>query len=267
MTIVPDVHARVWPFAVGQAVYFAPMGGAYCRPVQVFPAVVTRVNGEHITIWRDDGLRRTVGVSNLVYQGYCQACRVPAVRGDGLVCPRCEQPALAEPPPDDLSSLWFPDRHDHWSCLVRESVVSGCTRREAHDTVRERSHAAWQAMLEQTGLLESWRRSGRAWSHSEGYAQNCRLDHMEKLARIGDAEGFIALYRQNGGRMPGESSDLATIEALLDLLLDRAGDGPGRVSQRLQLAPLTLERPAADSAPDGADEVTRWLDQQFRKAA
>jgi len=32
-------------------------------------------------------------------------------------------------------------------------------------------------------------------------------------------------------------------------------------------APPVFERPADDSQPDGADDLTRWLDEQFKRAA
>jgi hypothetical protein len=86
---------------------------------------------------------------------------------------------------------------------------------------------------------------------------------MQWYADLGDEESFLAYYRAHapGGRLPTERADrsISFFEALL-------GDGPCP-SRRMVLPPLDIKRIAGDSEPDGADDLTRWLDRQFGRAA
>jgi hypothetical protein len=261
---------RTWHFQPREAIYIAPYG-AYKRPVAVTPAVVTKVKGEYVTMIRADGARRTMKADNLVHRGYCEACRVPAILdGAHLVCPRCERKAVDAPPPDDIMFTLYTD--PGWQRRVRESLLTGCTLRETYGAIGKRDADAFHAMLEQHGLYAEWLFSRGPW-RSDSPLHYQMDEELERAAILGDADAFKAIYERYAERARGNrvldgflalcGEDMDRVDALLDVL---ESERLYRATGRAVSVPV-VERPADDAEPDGPDEVTSWLERQFKQAA
>lgn len=266
--------AMYYPFKPGEAVYYLPHPSGFCNQQELIPAMVLKaphtqveshIKKVYITILRADGRTTRVWGNRLAYQGYCSFCSVPAVVGcdDGqLICPQCGELATNVPPPDELTLRWYPLEHARSAQIARICAQTGCTYGEALEQHNTRSNTAFYSLLGKHGMLnEMWGRRGPWTVENQQFYWFCRV--MEWYADLGDEESFLSYYRAHGGDLPSERTErlISFFESLLD------GNGPGCASQRLQLAPLDIVRPASDSEPDGADELTAWLDQQFKHAA
>lgn len=141
---MPTYAPPVWPFQVGEAIYWWPHVG-FTGPRPFYAGVVARVGAatsRRVTVQLDDGRKRSVDASNLVYQGFCPRCEAPAVVGHRLRCPRCEQAAEAMPPPEELIRRWFHHGHVSDHLWLREVLLTGCTWEEARDHEHEREAEA-----------------------------------------------------------------------------------------------------------------------------
>lgn len=249
-------------FRAGEAVLC--LGKQHQRqPLVPIRAVIIRDNSTWIH-W-PDGHISCVSHERLAYRGYCATCAVPAVlSNDQLVCPRCHYPAIDCPPPDELVVRWFP-------CgLVKSSMAAHRAAVNPAWTWQQAQREAVAAsgiiddlcysFAEQLGL-PALKQSSRL------YNAECYLLHrMSFYAFFRDEEAYRAVYEELV-RIQQESSEISSgltiLGKLLDFILDEDDDTPGRPSQRLALPPLDLQRTTEDSEPDGADDLTRWLDDQF----
>lgn len=273
MTTLNDLPqpATHYPFQPGEAVYYLgeKLSCHATKAPPLIPAIVlegakTPGLDSRIAILGKDGRVTRLQGKNLIYQGYCAFCGVPAVLDrEALVCPRCGEAATAVPPPPELTLRWYPLGRDSHAQAVRECVLTGCGWKGGMDAWRERHWASVWALLGKHGMLSDLQAQRGPWGlhDDEGYA--FFEGQMKWYSELGDEESFLAYYQAHGGELPSARAD--RLIAFLERLTE--GDGPGRASQRLVLPPLDIERTADDSTPDGADALTDWLARQFRKAA
>jgi len=131
-------------------------------------------------------------------------------------------------------------------------LAAGCTFREA-----------WDAMMNQTGLIESYNRLDAVWFDSA--VTYYYRDKMERAAEQGDAGAFMELHREARGFLMYLRA--ASLIKLRDEIVGDGDDqGEGDFPDQPE-PPSCVIRPADDAAPDGEDDMTHWLEQQFRKAA
>ncbi|MDQ2999388.1 MAG: hypothetical protein M3R61_20330, partial [Chloroflexota bacterium] len=273
-TIIPELDlpdlpapATTYPFKPGEAVFYLQEQRAFsAEPPTLIPAIVLEPSKPgkrgRVTIWCKDEKRASVSGHNLIYQGYCAFCGVPAVLNrEALVCPRCSEPATAVPPPPELTLRWYPLGSDYHAQAVRACALNKCGWSDGLDIWRERDRRAW-SMFEKHRMLYDKQHGNGPWAlrDEDGYGYfECR---MRWYAELGDEESFLAYYTAHGGELPIERLD--RLVALFNAL--ERDDVPGP-SRRLDLPPLDIERIADDSEPDGADDLTTWLDRQFKRAA
>jgi hypothetical protein len=262
------MSARLQPpthhwFKAGEAVLYL---GTQCQRQPLVPIRAVIIRDHSTWIRWPDGHISSVDRSRLVYRGHCDVCAVPAVLDrDQLVCPLCGHSAIDCPPPDDLVVRHFPLGIAYSQMAAhRATVHPDWTWRQAYDdasAVIAAMDATADAYAGRLGLpVLKW--NVRNWEAE--FPINVR---MRFSAYIGDEAAYRAAYHELARIQQETSSALSILDTLLDFILDQADDTPGRPSQRLVLPPLDLQRTADDSEPDGADDLTRWLDQQFGRAA
>lgn len=268
--------ATRYPFRPGDAVFYLPHPGGFCNKQQLIPTIVvkaqpalvaTRKAAPRVSILRA-GAQRSSSVEgrNLAYRGFCGFCGVPAVLGrdDTLVCPRCAEPATAVPPPNELTLRWYPIGDAGGAQIARISFLTGCTWGDALHERNQRHYGAFDALAQKHGMMDEMYQRLGPWTE-EGGRFFWFSDAMHWYAELDDEESFLAYYRTHAddGLLPTErtSKFVSFFQAMLD------GDGPGGPSRRMVLPPLDIVRIADDSEPDGACEITRWLERQFGRAA
>lgn len=252
--------AERWPFQPGEAVYYEPSNHSMTRPYisELAKATVVSCRDNRISIQREDKSKvSTVDARNLSYRGYCPHCEQPAVAlpNKSLICPMCDKPALAEPLPDLLALRLFP--RDSWKTpmTVRRAFDNPTWPFwSVRDAVSELVEAAYKGMLERFQLKELRPRNEHDWvRHYNGE----RL--LEFYAVLGDEAGFQATYRDLEEYANKPSA------ALREIMQSLFGDElPAPRAVVVNLPPLP-ERIADDSEPDGADDLTRWLECQFKR--
>lgn len=262
--------ALVWPFQAGQAVYYVPSHQAFRSRPQTSPAVVLGLKGNRVNILREDGARRTVNAEFLLYRGICAACQVPAIERAGLLaCPACDQPA-SELPSDAQLVCWYPASYNTQARAARHSLTTGCTWGQAFEWRLHHDCDAFQAMLKQTGIYDSWSSiddTDRAvwreiWS---AYINNT----MTRYALLGDAEGFVATFEAVKARYAGQQAARAKaagsefVRLLASLLRDE--DNEQLPSRRLDPPQLHISLPAGDDRPDDqrGTAFDAWLERQL----
>lgn len=260
-----------WPFKAGEAVYFLPWSSHRGRPIPWVPATIVETPSEQTTkvrIRRDDRSCPTrVDADQVTYRGYCGTCLVPAVTQDGaLVCPRCGGTAIAEPPPDNLIARWFPPASWDGMLLFRRSFEHpDWSRTKARKDARATIEGAWTTALARLGLNEPTPRSSYDYGTANWNLEWGFIRHMRFYAMLRDDTALLAAYEQlkqhQATHQPAPKADL--FDLLRAVLTD--GDGPGGPSKRLDLAPLSITRPAGDDAPDGEDNsaFAVWLRAQL----
>jgi hypothetical protein len=224
--------AQCYPFQPGDAVFYLPYPAGFCNKQQLIPAIVVKAQPAPVTTHR----------------------HAPRV----IILP-CNQPATATPPPDELTLRLFPIEHAGASQIARISFMKGCTWGEALHERNERHYGAFDALTKRHGMVgEMYRREG-PWTEDDGQFHWFSAI-MHWYADLGDEESFIAYYRAHAedGLLPKERKN--QLIALFERLLGDDQPGPSR---RMVLPPLDIPRIADDSQPDGACDLTAWLDQQF----
>lgn len=236
-------HLRGFKFERGQAVLILQAPAAHKGYITTVPGVVLNAGDYFITVQTDHGPKR-VKPTILHHRGYCPLCEVAAHLDDGrLVCPRCEGDAGA-PVPDRLLPEWtWPNQYG--VCLDRTMLCHGCTQKEAFSILDRERRAQWAAMLERVGLTESYRRDRFWWADGTRDIE----ERMHSAAARGDADAFLEGVEQLK-RMACHNAAYRLVQALDEQ------DGNALPT-----------RPTADTEPDGADDLTRWLDGQFKNAA
>lgn len=246
-------------FKAGQAVFYLGQQRqkALFTPI---PAIIAKDDSSWIQ-W-PDGHVSSVGYSTLVYRGYCPHCPVPAVLDvdQQLVCPQCGTAAIDCPPPDDLIIRWFP--------MGMVWVHMTAQRAAAHPTwtwkqARQDARAALTVIDQRTySLAEQLGLPRPKWSMADD--QYPMIVRMRFYAFLGDTAAYLEAYHElaHVQRVNEERTNrrLNVVDSLLDLIL--AEDVFVKEQERRK-----AQRAAADSTPDGADELTDWLERQFRKAA
>lgn len=268
---IPDLGlaepAKSYPFKPGEAVYQLKETNVFSSTPTLIPAIVVASakpgKRARVAIWRNDEKRTYVQGDNLIYRGYCSFCGVPAVVGgeDRLICPTCGETATAVPPPPELTLRWYPLGQDSNAQAARECILTGCSWSDGWDVVRAR-HQGARKMFDKHRLSYDKQHGHGPWGRVTETGYGYFSGRMDWYAELGDEESFIAYYKAHGGELPIERANRLAehLQGLMD------GDGPG-VSRRMVLPPLDIERSADDSTPDGADDLTAWLDRQFARAA
>jgi hypothetical protein len=273
-----------WPFQVGEAVYYVN-GMRETLPPAPVPAVIVRVcerwrtyHWASVSILRSDKVRPSkVHCATLVYRGYCPRCEVPAhADGSRLFCPTCGADVRELPPPDDLVIRWFPfDDYSRSMAMHRAALDPSLTWSQAKAASDETLAATYAAALARLGITEP---ETRSTSDFDGTYDIHRINEMRYCALVGNDAGLLAAHDAILNA-PKTIDTAAMYDKLAELglmvvkcwkaLKDEEADDlpplprPGRPV----LLPLP-ERTADDAEPDGADDLTRWLTQQFgRKAA
>jgi hypothetical protein len=265
--LIPDlpVPATHWPFRPGHAVWYEPSGHSMTKPYLSELIQATIIDSEldiahaRTRIQRIDKPRATrVASAGLMFRGFCANCQVPAMAGQGgrLECPNCDAPP---PPPDVLIVQWFP--LDNWRVpmAIRRAAEHPdwsywATRHDADNLIQ----TAYKGMLEQLKLpqlpsvstsdIERWMHSARA------------IERLKFYAMLGHTDGFHAAYQELRSYQQGSSA--AEICSLIDeITRDKLPKA------RPVFLPINIQRCKDDSEPDGPDDLTRWLEQQFRRAA
>lgn len=286
MTFTPPER---WPFQGGEAIYYLPSNQSNIRPTVYIPAIVLSCQNfkgllrcGKASIQRSDKPRpSSVSPSSLVYRGYCAACEVPAIEGTGgaLICPRCQEKAIALPPPDELVVRWYPlDQYREPRVMrfqIQHPTWSWNAAREAADAVFD---TAYEGMLERLGLRRLYNSSDYSLDAIADYHINSRLlNILSAAALLGDDALFLSTHQELSARQAETSRSrylarrllALSPERLLDLLGDlreEEADEPPPPPPTVSFIPLP-ERPESDAEPDGADDMTRWLEQQFKKRA
>lgn len=272
-------------FQPGQAVYRYRYQGMN-RPYTYEPAVIVSVNTapdkrfgigpKSIGIFAASSpkVQRT-SYRFLVYRGYCPICPVPPVLIDGqLICPQCGGSAIDAIAPDALLCRWYPPFHQLAARTVREQIrmtAEGCVTdwRDARKALDAADAAAWEAACERVGVYRTlpllsvdldsegaggyWLRR-RAWEEAQVWAH------------IGDDAAFLEAYLRAGGYTPQARENLERfLDMVTEILEGRDELPPPR--PRPDAPALRIVRPDDDSEPSGADATTRWLEQQFKRAA
>jgi hypothetical protein len=245
-----------FPFVEGEAAYLLPTWRKARQPTPLIPVRITETNQYMTVVERENGRRSGVCTSSLSYRGYCATCPSPVVVADGrLVCPHCGTAAIDQPPPDALVVRWFPTGRWGTSMIMHRAVLyPDWSWRMAADDVEATVESAYQGMLTRL-RLERDIPNGSVWGLMLFYAM------------IGDAQAFLNTYWHQTYDDDRSSFYGDPIHPTRSHLLPLAGDGPGGPSRRLQLPRLSITRPIGDCEPDGEDEMTRWLERQFKKAA
>lgn len=287
MTIATFTPPERWPFLAGQAVWHLPSGHSWNYPMPLIPAIVLSchtlrgcpLGSSKASIVRADKLRPSnVSASRLVYRGFCQACEVPAIEGthSTLICPACGQLAVALPPPDQLIVRWFPLNEWLESRVMRRQIEhptwSWRAAREAADTPYEEAYEGMLRRLKLPRLYNSVDFSSD--TYEERRLTDRQLGTLQAAALLGDDALFLSTHQELSARQVQRSQARAIARRLQSisqaelariadvLMLD--DDEPPTRPPTVTLIPLP-ERPDGDDAPGGADELTGWLEQQFRK--
>ncbi len=97
---------------------------------------------------------------------------------DQLLCPWCEGDASAAVPDHRLPE-WGEHYAQFSADLARVMLATGNSRKEARASIDERDRTAWKAMLQRTGLEQSYRNDYRLWWADRSYALR---DAMQRAA-------------------------------------------------------------------------------------
>jgi hypothetical protein len=261
----PLQPATTMPFLPGQAIWYEPSNHSMTKPYlpQLIPAVILDCERDRpfarARICRLDKTRPTrVGARGLAYRGYCEACEVPAIQGEGdrLICPECLRPAAELPPPVTLTAQWFPVDDWQWPMTIRHAAEhpdwNYWAARHAADHVVTTALEGTHARL---GLPKRLARSGERW-----IGDYHALKALDFYAVLGDDAGFQVAYERL--RHLQEGADDAEIRTTIERLF-----GDQLPPPRLVFLPIDIERVKDDSEPDGEDETTTWLRHQFRRRA
>lgn len=278
-----------WPFLAGEAVYYVQYTTG-TRPITATPAIVLAcqtlrnlpLGCSKASVQRADKSRTSsVRANSLVYRGYCGACEVPAIVGpaDTLICPRCQDLAVPLPPPDDLVVRFFPLSEYTWSRAMRfQAQHPTWPWQQARAAANDVFDTAYEGMLARLGLRRLYHSGDYDRPIGDQRGDQRLLNILDAAALLGDAALFLSAHQELSERQSaaGRSRYLAQrllnlsperLEATLDLILDLGGDEePPPAAPAVSFIPLP-ERPEDDAQPDGADEMTRWLEEQFRKKA
>lgn len=278
MTTSTFTPAERWPFQAGEAVYYLPNDHSRVRPMPLIPAIVLachQMRGSpraSATIRRDDKERpSSVNANGLVYRGYCEACEVPAIVGASgvLICPRCLENAAPLPPPDRLVVRWFPLGCWLHPMMARRQVEHPTWTWSAVRDVATMPHEeAYEDMLLRMGLPRLYNSVNFERPIEERQYDSRLLSIMDAAAILRDDALFLSTHQELRARQADVARSRYLAQRLLSLSPDRlemlldlaSGDAPPAVS----FIPLPA-RPEGDDTPDGADETTRWVEEQFRK--
>jgi hypothetical protein len=252
------VHVGGIPFEIGNAVLIAKHPLSFIRRIAPIPGIITSMGAQYATVQTAERRIRVMPI-DLHHRGYCERCEVAATvdTTGALVCLQCGADASASVPIHRLPR-WDRRIDMYMVHLTREMLTTGCTMGEAIGAVHKKQRDAWDAMMHQTGLIESYHRFDDVWFDA-AVAQRYR-DKMEDAAEQGDAGAFVELYREARGFLMYLRA--ASLIRLRDEMEADASDLPDRPEP-----PSGIVRPADDAQPDGEDDMTRWVQQQFRRAA
>jgi hypothetical protein len=163
------------------------------------------------------------------------------------------------PPPDVLLIQWFP--LDQWRIpmSIRRAAEHPdwcywAARNDADETIE----GAYNGMLSRLGISEPEYGSSddvRAWMRNYH-----AIERLKFYALLDNPDGFHATYQELKRRQEGGSA--AEMRSFLDELTRDKLPEPRPV-----FIPINIERCKDDSKPDRACDITRWLDQQFGRAA
>ena len=168
-------------------------------------------------------------------------------------------PATAVPPPEELILRWYPIDTAYHAIAVRACALTGCSWSEGLSVWRDQHQRALGAMLTKHRL-----NYGRAM-REDPWNDYDFADTIQWYAELGDDDSFLAFYTANGGKDYARAIDM--MMDIFDQCLEAVeSDKPGP-SRRIILPASNLTRSADDSAPDGADSLTRWLARQFGPAS
>jgi hypothetical protein len=192
---------RVFPFEPGQAVAYStersPISG---RPVPIARGVIIRVSGTSVETderieWRftnkfvtvlplAGGKPTRIGVTarDVVHAGWCAACELPAHQSPagGLFCPRCEQPAAAEPPPDVWIMRNWPDMSHYGARRTAQALRAPHLTCSELWSVLNRIDSGRRRAMEERFNVNPWRFT------------ELQRRHLEGLADREDADGYAA---------------------------------------------------------------------------
>lgn len=185
---------------------------------------------------------------NLIYCGYCPDCKQPAIDQAGaLVCPNCHAPAIAEPPPDRVAALVYCPDMLFSAQRTREMLLTGCNGHKAVYEVDLRFNMARWLMIARIGC-PPWAVPDHDVLFNQRFLElalrddieGCRLAIIDGLARAISPEALDAIH---------------------------AGFDDDEPDTLPPVASLYWQQPADDMQPDGADDLTAWLDRQFDRGA
>jgi hypothetical protein len=250
---------RSWPYQPGEAVYYTAYT-SFKHPYTWSAATVQRVAnrvlddsrvevGARVTIQHADGRRATVKACSLVYRGYCTACQLPAHDQAGqLFCARCGQTAVDEPPGDRLAAHLYGREELRSVQKTREAILTGCTMGDAYEPVEVRFNAAYQRMAQLCGLEHGYERFRWPFTTAEIFGP---FEHLSLMENVEAAKAIV------DGVIAQEAEKLKTTIRFIQRMPPVDGDEFGP-----RWAP-----PQSDQQPDGADDITLWLERKMQRKA
>jgi hypothetical protein len=265
------------PYQPGQAIYLIGKHGVgNDAPPELYPAIVLRTTEKRVRILLASGRESSVAPHSICWRAWCEACALPAVDAEHPICPACGRAATEGIPPDRVLF----DQIGELPPMARwvRNYLAGARWADAHPVRAEIKNDPFEAMLKRTGLYHSWSIEWRYDQDTEKITARGHWDRLDRvrlgdLARLGDDAAFVAEYRRQVAALGLEDEIAKDAEyrewlreftAMIHEMADNEPP-PSRRAVVIELPPI--ERPADDSEPSGADDVTRWLDDQFGRAA